>query len=259
MYYVSAPRLDGPAQREADELATLLFARQYADWRELRFEPFTAPLVRKALAQMAARMRETFWRLLPARDGQPARRGPGQPTASTTTEAATGTVERRSVAKRGPPTHVVDPLHRGDFSSISAAIKAARPGDRILVRPGLYQESVVLDKPLEVIGQGPLDEIVVQARDADALLFKTNIGRVTNVTLRQFSGEAIRSAVDITQVVWSWKVATSAARMARASRFTVGRALGCTASIHDGNKGGVFVYDNGLGTLEDNDITANIL
>ena len=30
-------------------------------------------------------------------------------------------------------------------------------------------------------------------------------------------------------------------------------------TIHDGNEAGVFVYDDGLGTLEDNDITANTL
>ena len=34
--------------------------RQYADWRELRFEPFTSPVVRKAIGQLAARMRDTF-------------------------------------------------------------------------------------------------------------------------------------------------------------------------------------------------------
>ena len=40
--------------------------------------------------------------------------------------------------KTEPPTHVVDALHRGDFTTISAAIEAAQPGDRIVVRPGLY-------------------------------------------------------------------------------------------------------------------------
>jgi hypothetical protein len=36
--------------------------------------------------------------------------------------------------------------------------KAARPGDRILVRPGLYQEGLMIDKPLEIIGEGPVQE-----------------------------------------------------------------------------------------------------
>ncbi|MDQ3763531.1 MAG: TIR domain-containing protein [Actinomycetota bacterium] len=61
VYYVSAPQLNDSALREADPLAIALFARQYADWRELRFEPLTAPVVRRALSKLAVRMRETFW------------------------------------------------------------------------------------------------------------------------------------------------------------------------------------------------------
>lgn len=38
------------------------------------------------------------------------------------------------------------------FRTINAAIQAARPGDRINVLPGVYLESVVIDKPVSVIG-----------------------------------------------------------------------------------------------------------
>lgn len=38
----------------------------------------------------------------------------------------------------------MDPYRRAGFATIGAAIKAARPGDRILVRPGLYQEGLVV-------------------------------------------------------------------------------------------------------------------
>jgi hypothetical protein len=62
VYYIGAPELDEPGRRGADPLAQLLASRQFADWRELRFEPFTSPVVRKALAQLATRMRDTFWR-----------------------------------------------------------------------------------------------------------------------------------------------------------------------------------------------------
>ena len=44
-------------------------------------------------------------------------------------------------------------MSRGDHITIAEAIQAANPGDRILVRPGLYQEGLVLDKPLEIIGE----------------------------------------------------------------------------------------------------------
>ena len=53
VYYVSTPELDDPERREADDLARVVAARQHADWRELRHEPFTSPVVRKALDQLA--------------------------------------------------------------------------------------------------------------------------------------------------------------------------------------------------------------
>ena len=95
---------------------------------------------------------------------------------------------------------MVDPFpKRGDFTTIGAAIKAAPPGDRILVRPGLYQEGLVVDKPLEILGDGPVADIEVQARSHNVLVFRANIGRVANLTLRQVGGEGQWFGVDITQ------------------------------------------------------------
>ena len=129
-------------------MAKVLASRQFADWRELRFEPFTSPLVRKTIAQLASRMRDTFWQPPAAPAARPA--------------GATGRLSHRPgrrnrlsdagrvTAKTEPPTHVVDASPgRGDFATVSAAIAAAKPGDRILVRPGLYEEGLVVDKPLE--------------------------------------------------------------------------------------------------------------
>jgi hypothetical protein len=64
VYYVSTPELDDPVRREADELAQVLASRQYVDWRELRFEPWTSPAARKALANLADRIHKSLWRPL---------------------------------------------------------------------------------------------------------------------------------------------------------------------------------------------------
>jgi len=53
VYYVSCPALQDKAKREHDKLAQIIAARQYADWRELRFEELTSSPVRKALTKMA--------------------------------------------------------------------------------------------------------------------------------------------------------------------------------------------------------------
>ena len=257
VYYVSTPELDDPERREADELARLLASRQFVDWRELRFEPFTSPVVRKRLAQLASRMRDTFWQQPPAQPAPPS--GSRQATTTQVAGAKASTIE--PAAKTEPPTNVVDAYERGDFATIGAAIEAARPGDRILVRPGLYEEGLVVDKPLEILGDGPVEDIAVQARDASVLLFKANIGRVANLTLRQVGGEEDCFGVDIIQGrlelegcdISSHSLACVAIRNGADPRLRRNR-------IHSSKDGsGVFVYDTGLGTLEDNDIAGNDL
>jgi F-box protein 11 len=257
VYYISARELDDPAARAGDELAGVLASRQFADWRQLRFEPLTSPVVRKAVAQLASRMRDTFWH--PA--GIPARPSAGrQRDSAVTRPGATPGVPGRVTAKTEPPTHVVDVWGRGDFTTVGAAVEAARPGDRILVRPGLYEEGLVVDKPLEIVGDGPAGEIEVRARGANALRFKASIGRVANLTLRQAGGTGSWYGVDITQGrldLESCDISCQSSSCVAIRNGADPRLRG--NRIHDGKECGVFVLDGGLGTLEDNDITANTL
>ncbi|MGI5411088.1 right-handed parallel beta-helix repeat-containing protein [Streptomyces chartreusis] len=258
LYYISAWELDDPVLREADELARVLASRQHADWRELRFEPFTSPLVRKALARLASRMRDTFWHPPTTTLARSARTAEATGAAAGSTEQTDDTAKAKAavIAKAEPPTHVVDPLHRGDFTTVSAAINAAKPGDRILVRPGLYEEGLVVDKPLEIVGDGPVADIQIRAHDADALMFRTSMGRVTNLTLRQTGGKWY--GVDITQGrlelegcdISSQGIAGVAIRDGADPRLRRNQ-------IHDNKQAGVLVLDSGAGTLEDNDITGN--
>jgi eukaryotic-like serine/threonine-protein kinase len=57
-------------------------------------------------------------------------------------------VRLRQTAK-STRTHVVDANGDGDFTTLKAAIRAAEPGDRISVRPGQYEERLIVDKPLK--------------------------------------------------------------------------------------------------------------
>ena len=175
-------------------------------------------------------------------------------------------VEARSETARAPsgpsrktevPTHVVDALHRGDFSTITAAIEAAQPGDRILVRPGLYREGLVIDRTLEIIGDGKREDVVIEAKGKGVLLFQTTMGRVANLTMRQMGGgtwfgvEITQGRVDLEDCdITSKSRACVAVRGGADPRLRRNR-------IHDGKAGGVFVWENGQGTLEDNDIFGN--
>jgi parallel beta-helix repeat protein len=260
IYYVDAPVLNDPARRGRDPLAATLAARQYADWRELRFEPLTDPRPARALAGMAVQIRDALEKSHGTASPRPEHRIPrSHPTAPSGAfpERIFDQVgePRGPSAKVEPPTHVVDAWHRGDFTTISAAIKAAKPGDRILVRPGLYQEGLIIEKPLEIIGDGPIEEIVVQAVGESALLFRATMGRVAHLTLRQMGEKWY--GVDIGQgrlelegcEIGSQSLACIAIHSGADPRLRRNR-------IHGGGIG-VFVWGSGQGTLEDNEVFGN--
>jgi parallel beta-helix repeat protein len=269
VYYVDCPVLNDDDKREEDELAKDIAARQYLDWRELRFEPMTSQVVGKTIAAKARQIVEAMERMKLAdstivskktakrssdkkSDNYPSVDRLSQKTSSEGGQSKTG-----PTAKTEIPTIVVDAFHRGDYSTLTEALNAAQPGDRILVRPGLYQEGIVIDKPVEIIGDGELSEIVIEAGDQDVILFKANIGRISNLTLRQMGGDNWY-CVDISQ----GRLELEGCDITSNSLACIGIHGGADPRIrrnriHDSEKSGVFVYDNGKGILEENDIFSN--
>src|SRR5207302_6836010 len=82
---------------------------------------------------------------LRAQDRSPERPDPGP-------EGSAATLQQ----PHGPPTTlVVAPTGPADCTTVTQAIRKASPNARILVRPGRYEEGMVLDKPLEIVGDGP--------------------------------------------------------------------------------------------------------
>jgi len=79
-------------------------------------------------------------------------------------------------------TIVVSPT--GDCQNLNTAIKKAKAGDRILVKPGVYQEDLIIDKPLEIIGDGEVADIVVESKNADCISMKTDHALVRGLSLR---------------------------------------------------------------------------
>jgi F-box protein 11 len=264
VYYVDCPVLSNETKREKDSIAKVLAARQYADWRELRFEPFTTPVVGRQLASIAKQIVEALER------DEHSSHSTIRPTVivpipesgnekieacslSEVTERSSGPSPKTEV-----PTLVVDAFHRGDYTTLTEALKAAKPGTRILVRPGLYREGVVIDKPVEIIGDGNRSDIVIEAVGKDVVLFKSSMGRIANLTLRQMGGEGNWSCVNIAQGrldleecdITSQSFACVAIHNGADPRLRRNR-------IHDGKENGILVYENGMGTLEENDIYGN--
>jgi parallel beta-helix repeat protein len=153
--------------------------------------------------------------------------------------------------------HVVDSVE-GDFATISEAIRAAAPKDKILVRPGWYREGIVVDKPLDIVGDGNTEDTVVLSDGNAALKFSTTAGRVSNLTLRQVNREARAYAVHIGQ----GRLRLTGCDISNRSMSGVGIYDGADPilrgnRIYDNKESGVYLYNNGLGVLEENDILDN--
>jgi parallel beta-helix repeat protein len=233
VYFVDTPLLNDPERRRTDELAEVIASRQYADWRKLRSKSFSTQQVKAALIELAEQIRDALHR------------------NQTTQKPATKLV---------PPTFTVDPSHGGDFLTITEAIKAVPPRSRIFVRPGRYQEGLVIDKPLQIIGDGEPGESVVEVGDMTVIVFQTTMGRIANLHLRQI-GIGQEFCVKIVQGSLELKDCN----------ITSQSSLSCVAicgdgadprlyrnSIHHSRGGsGVLIYDNAQGTLEDNYIFGN--
>jgi parallel beta-helix repeat protein len=260
VYYVRSPILEDEAKRAGDEVARVLHERQYKDWRNLRHEPWTTPEVGRRFEQMALEIVEALERggVVQAKVSAAAAGNEAGSFSST----ATGKTEQAAQEKSRPtepPTVIVDAMHRGDYTSISDAIQNAKAGTRILVRPGHYREGLIIDKPLEIVGEGNRDDIVVEAIGKDVVLFKASMGRLANLTLRQ-SGGGSWYAVDIAQGrldledcdIKSQSLASIAIHGGAEPRVR-------RSKIHDGKQTGVFVYENGAGLVEDNEIFGNAL
>jgi len=53
-------------------------------------------------------------------------------------------------AKTDPMKLVVSRLGQGQFKTIGEAIRMAKPGSKIVVRPGVYEETVSVDRPVDL-------------------------------------------------------------------------------------------------------------
>jgi F-box protein 11 len=269
VYYIDCPFFNDPARREHDPVAGWLSKYQYTDWRDLRFESPTSTVVSRRLAELAVQIRDRLERVINNQSGRSSViLDDSQSSAQTTTErdssespltSSAPSISPSRLARVDPPVILVDPLRAASPKTISEAIANANPGDRILVRPGYYSETLFIDKPLEIIGDGPLSAIVVETTAASVVIFKSSIGRIANLTLLK-SGPSNEFAVDIAQGNLELQYCDISSKSGTCIGIHDGADPRLRGNvIHGGGKGGISIFDNGLGTIEDNEIFGNKL
>ena len=84
-------------------------------------------------------------------------------------------------------TIYVDPkkIINGSYGTISEAIEEAMPGDKIVLEPGTYNESIVISKPVEIIGKVNKNAKLcqIESNESDAIIMDTNVARISNIKI----------------------------------------------------------------------------
>lgn len=86
------------------------------------------------------------------------------------------------------PTLLVAKQGYGSHTSIGEAIRQAKPGTRIIIHPGVYREAILIDKTVEIVGDGPRDKIVVENVSGHVVKMQTDYALVRGLTLRGLVG-----------------------------------------------------------------------
>ncbi|MEG3843649.1 right-handed parallel beta-helix repeat-containing protein, partial [Microcoleus sp. herbarium14] len=151
---------------------------------------------------------------------------------------------------------VVSQQGQGDYTTISEAVRTADPGTRIYVRPGLYHESLIIDKSVEIIGSTEGGSITLESTDSNCILMQTDSALVRGLTMNATGkyyaidirkGELIVEDSDITSADYSVVGICGPDADAVLRR----------CQIHDGVWNGIFISDSGKATVEDCSIFDN--
>jgi parallel beta-helix repeat protein len=147
----------------------------------------------------------------------------------------------------------------GQFRTIGEALKKARTGSRILVRPGVYKESLVLDRKVEIVGDGPVSDIVIEGVEGNCLRLQADLARVKGISFRGAAGQSMREryAVFVPQgqlLLEDCRITSdSLACLAASGSGAMPVLRRCT--LHGGKSAGLLVFDRAEAMLEDCEIS----
>jgi hypothetical protein len=113
--------------------------------------------------------------------------------------AGPGTTQARTVQLKGltlppaaPGTLVVGKGGKGQCMSLRVALRQARAGTTILVMPGVYRESLVVDKDVTLTGEGAPGEVIIESLKGPCLTLTTPQASLSNLMLvAQGTGPAL--------------------------------------------------------------------
>ena len=119
--------------------------------------------------------------------------GPVDTAGSSLTAASKGKTDAGAALRTSKMAGTILTVKNGE--SIQAAVSKAKPGDTIQVMPGLYKETVFIDKDniaiVGVIKDGDWPVMDGERKLNDAILYSGNGVRIENMKIGHFKGNAI--------------------------------------------------------------------
>jgi F-box protein 11 len=159
------------------------------------------------------------------------------------------------------PTVVVAVDGSGRYKRIGEAVRDTAPGTRILVRPGVYQEGLLLVQDMEIVGDGSVDSVVLENTDADCIYSFAAQAVVRGLTIRSRAGTKGNHyfAVEVPygQIQLEDCAITSDSLACVAVHGVAADPVFRRCRIHGGAAGGLFVWNEGRGTFLDCDISGH--
>jgi parallel beta-helix repeat protein len=171
-----------------------------------------------------------------------------KPTASTQT------------AKAASTSYVVS-ASGGNFSTISEALRNVAPNSRLLIREDFYKESILLDKPIEIVGDGAVENIIVESANSSCVSMQTDRATVRGLSLSGIGEQNGKSffAVDIPrgELILENCDIISDSLSCVAIHGAYANPLIRNCRIHDGADSGFYIFDNARGRIEESDVYHN--
>ena len=149
----------------------------------------------------------------------------------------------------------------GNYTSIGEALRNIPANSRLLVREGLYHESVLLDKTVEIVGDGAYENIIVRSQNQSCISMQTERAAVRGLTLQGRGKSYGKSffAVDVPHgalVLENCDISSDSLSCV-AIRGANANSIIKNCLIHDGADSGIYIFDNARARIENCDVYRN--
>lgn len=182
-------------------------------------------------------------------------------SGASTSSAKAATVTKSIQQKPSANSFIVTANDSGHFTSISEALQKTPPNSRLLVREGLYNESIIIDRNVEIIGDGALENIIVRSINSSAIVMQTDKAIVHGLTLQGHGARNGKAffAVEISngELILENCDVTSDSLSGIAVYGSSSNPLIKNCRIHDCSDSGFYIFDNARVQIENCDIYRN--